>query len=189
MKNERLSVWLEGTIVAALAIVLSLLPTNIGPSLSLSLGMIPLTLYALRRGFWPGILSGFLWGVLHFLVGNAAILTFWQGLIEYFIAFAFAGFSGLLSANIQHTISHQQTKRTWMWIIVASLLGTFARFFWHFVAGVIFWGNYAPEGMSPYVYSFITNGLSALLTTVATSIVLILLYTSSPRLFKPRGID
>ncbi len=47
-------VWVEGTIVAALAMVLSLIPIQIGSSFSISLGQIPLTLFALRRGTKAG---------------------------------------------------------------------------------------------------------------------------------------
>ncbi|WP_277631384.1 energy-coupled thiamine transporter ThiT [Atopococcus tabaci] len=178
MNNIR--VWIEGTIVAALAIVLSLLPTNIGPSLTLSLGMIPLTLYALRRGMTAGFVAGFLWGVLHFLLGNAVIWTFLQGLIEYFIAFSFAGAAGIVSSRIQVSADK---KHVWSWIVAASFLGAGARFFWHFIAGVIFWGSYAPEGMSPIVYSFVTNGLSALVTAIATALILIFIHSSTPRVF------
>lgn len=60
-RTSELRVWIEGTIVAAIAMVLSFIPTNVGSSFSISLGMIPITLYALRRGTKAGffqLLSG-----------------------------------------------------------------------------------------------------------------------------------
>ncbi len=87
MGNISLRVWIEGTIVAALAIVLSMIPSNIGTGFTISLGMIPLVLYSLRRGTVAGLAAGFLWGILHYLTGNVAILSLIQGFIEYFIAF------------------------------------------------------------------------------------------------------
>jgi thiamine transporter len=43
------------------------------------------------------------------------------------------------------------------------LLGTsvaiFGRFICHFISGVAFFGSFAPEGMSPIVYSLFVNGL------------------------------
>ena len=57
-------VWVEGTIVAALAMVLSLIPIQIGSSFSISLVQIPLTLFALRRGTKAGMLAGIIWGIL-----------------------------------------------------------------------------------------------------------------------------
>ena len=71
-KNHR--VWIEGTIVAALSLVLSMIPLQIGSSFEISLGQIPLTLFALRRGWkiWYGIgFHGesfiFPWGLLYYL--------------------------------------------------------------------------------------------------------------------------
>ena len=49
-------VWVEGTIVAALAMVLSLIPIQIGSSFSISLGQIPLTLFALRLSVGTSLL-------------------------------------------------------------------------------------------------------------------------------------
>jgi thiamine transporter len=38
------------------------------------------------------------------------------------------------------------------------LVGGFGRFFSHFLSGVFFFASYAPEGMSPIVYSLLVNG-------------------------------
>lgn len=99
--EKKYSVWIEGTIVAALALVLSLIPLQIGSSFSISLGQIPLTLFALRRGWKAGLLSGFIWGILHFPTGQVYYLSVIQVLIEYPIAFTFAGFAGLFSKRMQ----------------------------------------------------------------------------------------
>ena len=68
--EKKYKVWIEGTLVAALAMVLSFIPLQIGSSFEISLGQIPLTLFALRRGWKAGILSGFIWGILHFPTGQ-----------------------------------------------------------------------------------------------------------------------
>jgi thiamine transporter len=59
------------------------------------------------------------------------------------------------------------------------------RWFWHFIAGVIFWGSYAPKGMSPYWYSFVLNGTSALANAILLSIILVVLVKKAPRLLNP----
>lgn len=188
MRQHQLRMWIEGTIFAALAIVLSLLPTNIGTGFTISLGMIPLTLYTLRRGAAAGFFSGFLWGVLHFLIGNATILTLLQGFIEYLVAFAFVGAAGLFTRRFQTSLQEQAENKQRFFIIAAAFVGTFARFFWHFIAGYYYWGSYAPEGMSPFMYSFVMNAGSALVTAIATSVVLVLLLQTSPSLFQtPAG--
>ena len=69
-------------------------------------------------------------------------------------------------------------------IIWASFLATFARFFWHFVAGFIYWGEYAPEGWSPVFFSLVMNGASALLTALATAFILVIIYKRYPKLFQ-----
>lgn len=92
--HNKTRIMIEGTIVAALAFMLSLIPTTIGSSFTLSLGMIPMTLFALRRGVKPALLSAFIWGILHFPAGDVYFLSVIQVLIEYPIAFTFAGFAG-----------------------------------------------------------------------------------------------
>lgn len=186
MENTRLRVWIEGTIVAALAIVLSLLPTTVGTGFTISLGMIPMILYALRRGAVAGIASGFLWGVLHYLTGDVAILNLLQGFIEYFVAFMFTGFAGFFAKPLQQAFRAKQPVKQAGYIILATIVGTIARFFWHFIAGYYFWGSYAPEGMSPLWYSFLANGGSALATMFATGIVLLLFNKTAPHLFVPK---
>ena len=34
----------------------------------------------------------------------------------------------------------------------------FLRFVCHFISGVVFFGEYAPAGMSPIIYSLVVNG-------------------------------
>lgn len=51
-----LRIWVEGTVVAAMAMALSFLPIEFANSgLDLSLGMVPLVLYSFRRGLLPGV--------------------------------------------------------------------------------------------------------------------------------------
>jgi thiamine transporter len=42
--------------------------------------------------------------------------------------------------------------------LFGATVGIFGRFVAHFISGVVFFGPYAPEGMSPVVYSAIYNG-------------------------------
>ena len=61
-----LRIWVEGTVVAAMAMALSFLPIEFANSgLDLSLGMVPLVLYSFRRGLLPGVAAGFVWGMLN----------------------------------------------------------------------------------------------------------------------------
>lgn len=184
MNNTKFRVGIEGTIFAALAIVLSFIPTKIGPSITISLGTIPMILFVLRRGAKAGVMAGFLWGILHFLVGTAYILSPIQGFIEYVIAYAFIGVGGLFASSLKKAVKQKEKTKVIRYVLLGSVFGTLARFFWHFVAGYFFWGQYAPKGMGALLYSFITNGLSGLLTAAITGFVLVLLTNTTPRLFR-----
>ncbi len=173
----------EGTIIAALAMVLSFIPTNIGASFTISLGQIPIVIYALRRGLKPALLASFVWGILHFPLGQIYFLSVPQVLIEYLLAYLFAGFAGLFAYRLHQAIREGRTNQTIHILILASLVSAFTRFFWHFVAGWIFWGQYALWGMSPVIFSLTMNGLSGLATGIVTSIAVVLLYKVMPRLF------
>ncbi|EUJ58437.1 Thiamine transporter ThiT [Listeria fleischmannii FSL S10-1203] len=61
MSNKRLIVLLECAIFAAIAMVLSFIPLDIGSSFSISLGMIPMYVIAIRRGFFA---AGIFWFTL-----------------------------------------------------------------------------------------------------------------------------
>ena len=76
MQNEKLRVYLEGTLFAAIAMILSMIPTGIGSSYSISLGTIPLTFFAIRRGMLPGLFSGFLRGILHVVSWNSLYIKY-----------------------------------------------------------------------------------------------------------------
>ncbi|WP_086331509.1 energy-coupled thiamine transporter ThiT [Candidatus Enterococcus mansonii] len=187
-RKAELQIWIEGTIVAAIAMVLSFIPTNIGSSFSISLGMVPITLYALRRGTKAGFFSAFIWGLLHFPLAQVYYLTPIQVIIEYILAFGFAGFAGLYSGKLTQAIKNKEYAKSSRIIIYATCLGTLMRYFWHFIAGVVFWGSFALWGMNPWVFSFVMNGLSGGATAIVTSVVLVILLKINPNLFIPTSL-
>lgn len=179
-------IMIEGTIVAALAFMLSLIPTTIGSSFTVSLGMIPMTLFALRRGVKPALLSAFIWGILHFPAGDVYFLSVIQVLIEYPIAFTFAGFAGIYAKKVQQSLVDEDLQGVRKNIIYGTIMGTGARFFWHFIAGVVFWGSYALWGLNPWIFSLIMNGVSGLATAIVTAVVAIIVAEKVPQLFLPK---
>lgn len=183
--NERTKVLIEAAIFAALAMALSLIPVKLGSSFSISLGEIPLTLFALRRGWKPAVFAGFIWGLLHFALGQVEYLTPIQVIIEYPLAFTFAGFAGLIAPRFQTNLMHGDRHPAEQNIIVGTLIGCVARYFWHFLAGFIFWGAYALWGLGPVVFSLVLNGLSMLATAIVTIVVLEIIFVNYPKIFKP----
>ena len=186
MQNEKLRVYLEVTRFAAIAMILSMIPTGIGSSYSISLGTIPLTFFAIRRGMLPGLFSGFLWGILHVVSGTAYILNIYQFFIEYTIAFTSIGFAGYYSKKISHSIKSHSMQTARKYLIITTFIGSLARWFWHFVAGVFFWGEYAVWGLDPITFSLLFNGASMLSTVAVTIVVLILLFNRAPSMFIPK---
>ncbi|MCM3585212.1 energy-coupled thiamine transporter ThiT [Mesobacillus maritimus] len=183
MNKLRLVAMIEAAFFAAIAMVLDLLPSiTIAPAVTISFSMVPIFIMAFRWGFKVSFLSGFLWGLLQLTTGNFYFLSIIQFLIEYFIAFAFIGFAGFFHPVIQKALKQGSKLAVSIWIVVAVFVGSLARYFWHFIAGVVFWGDYAPEGMSPVMYSFAMNGLAMLGAAVLCSIVLVILISASSRL-------
>ena len=188
MRTTATRIWVEGTIIAALSMALSFIPLSIGPSFSISLGQIPLAVFALRRGTKPAILAAFIWGMLHFPLGQAYFLSVIQVLIEYPIAFTFAGFTGVAAVKLRQALAENNLRSAQKQIIWGVLVGAVARYFWHFVAGVVFWGSYALWGMNPWIYSLVMNGASGLATAVVTVIVLVILLKMIPTIFTPNDV-
>ncbi|EUJ17820.1 hypothetical protein MAQA_12536 [Listeria aquatica FSL S10-1188] len=141
MVSKRLLVLIECAIFAAIAMVLSFIPLDFGSSFSISLGMIPMYVIALRRGFFAAGFAGILWGLLHFLTGKAYILTWNQALIEYILAFAFVAFAGIFAKNVQAALKQKNMKQAQFYAWSSMFIGGIARYFWHYVAGVVFLGR------------------------------------------------
>ena len=174
---------IEAAFFAAFAFILDLLPSiQLAPWMSISFAMVPIFILSFRWGVKVGLLSGFLWGLLQVVLGNAYYLAPIQFLIEYFLAFAFVGCAGLFYKTIQTHLQTGAKKKALFWVVIATLVGSLARYFWHFVAGVVFWGEYAPEGTSPVIYSLIVNGVTMIGAFVLCSAVLVLLLAKGSRI-------
>ncbi|HDX9613121.1 TPA: energy-coupled thiamine transporter ThiT [Bacillus toyonensis] len=208
MRNTNLQAMIESAILAAFAMVIDILPLSIKLPTggSISFAMIPIFIIAYRWGFKMAFLGGLIWGLLQIVVGDAYILTPIQAFIEYFVAFAFIGFAGLFHRPIQKSLAvsnedqsslgsrkdkpaskQNKGKKALVYIILATFVGSFARYFCHFIAGIIFFGQYAPKGQSAALYSLIVNGSTMIGSFILCTVLLILLFTTSPRLFKSIG--
>lgn len=189
MRASSTRIWVEGTIIAALAMVLSFIPLSIGSSFSISLGQIPIAVYAFRRGTKPALLASFIWGILHFPTGQAYFLSVIQVLIEYPIAFTFAGLTGITAVKVRQAVLAKDHRTAVTQLVIGALIGALARYFWHFVAGVAFWGSYALWGLNPVVFSLVANGVSGLATAGVTIFILILLNQAYPAIFIPKDSE
>lgn len=189
-KKMSLSVWIEGTVVAAMAMALSFIPIeSANAAFDLSLGLVPLVLYSYRRGAKAGLLAGFVWGLLNIILGSAMknFISVPQIIFEYPFAFAFGGLGGIFATRVREAMTNKQDKKAITFVAFGGIIAVLSRWFWHYWAGVLVWGMYAPEGMSPYWYSLIFNGASAVANIVYVVVVLSILAKIAPKLFVPKN--
>ncbi len=147
----------------ALATILSMLKIfdmPYGGSVTLA-SMVPILWLALRRGPATGLFSATLYGVVQLAFGPYIVHPA-QVLLDYPIAFGMLGVAGLFQERP----------------FIGVTLGTLGRFVAHFISGILFWYMYAPEGMSPTVYSAIYNGGYMLVEFVISLYVIYLLRAS-----------
>lgn len=186
MRNEKLRVLIEGALLIAIAEVLSRVSPGGETYFSISLGMIPILFFALRRGWKYGVFIGLLYGMFKIVLGNLWAIHWAQVLIEYTIPYFSLGFAGIVSKPLIRSIQLDKVKSGRLYIIAGAFIGGIARYFWHFIAGFIFWGEYAPDGMNPFWYSFIFNGAHMLQGTIVAIILLLILHAKASYLFVPK---
>ncbi|MDY4252527.1 energy-coupled thiamine transporter ThiT [Clostridium sp.] len=131
-------------IALALATILHLikivdLPNGAG---SINLGsMVPILIIAFMYGPEIGMLTGFLFGIIYLII-SPYILHPIQVLFDYPLPYMAVGLAGFFKNNK----------------LIGATFGMFIEFIFHFISGVLFFGQFAPEGWSPVLYSFIMNG-------------------------------
>ena len=151
-KNLTLRALTEGAIFVALAQVLSYLKLWEMPwGGSVVLAMVPIVLYAVRWGIVPGLLAGFVFGILQFVFDGGFAIG-WQSIIgDYLLACTAIGLAGLVKREKNGAI------------YTGTVIGGLARFLVHYVVGATIWAEYMPEeffGMamkSPWFYSLLYN--------------------------------
>lgn len=144
----------------ALAIVTSyikLFQLPMGGSVTL-FSMFFVTLIGYWYGPTVGLMAGVAYGLLQMIL-DPYIVSIPQMLIDYPFAFGALGLAGFFSE-----------KKNGM--IIGYIVSVLGRFVFSVLSGVIFFGMYAPEGMSPFVYSVTYNG-SYLAAEAAITLILL----------------
>ena len=160
-----------GGICIAISFVLSyirLFKMPQGGSITLA-SMLPLVLYSMIFGPFAGIIAGIAYGLLQ-LIQDMWVVNIAQLLLDYPLAFGCIGLAGLAPNAIKNIYA-----RTGLAISLAFI----GRCFMHVMSGVLFFADYAPEGMSPLAYSIGYNG-SFLLVELIITLVLAFAISSTP---------
>lgn len=111
-------------------------------------------------GLRTGILAGVTYGLLQLALGGWVMHPI-QLLLDYPLAFGALGLSGLFAGSKNG-------------LVKGVLIASAGRFVCHFIAGVVFFAEYAPEGWNSVVYSFWYNfsyvGVEGLVTAIILAV-------------------
>ena len=157
MKKHKLTLTLcEGAIFVAAALVLSYIKIPVGFLFggfggSIDFVMIPLILYAVRRGAPWGVAAGVIFGTMKFFFAGGSAISWQSMLLDYSLAYGAVGLAGLARGM----------KRPLLW---GAVIGCLGRFGIHYLSGVTIYAQYMPERFmeltmtTPALYSLLYNG-------------------------------
>ncbi len=159
----------EGAVLVSAAQILSYLKLWEMPwGGSVVLAMVPIVLFAVRWGAGPGLMAGFVYGVLQFVFDGGFAIG-WQSIVgDYLVAFTVLGLAGLMHGKKGG-------------VFVGTLMAGVARFLVHYVVGATLWAEYMPpeflglEMSSPWFYSLLYNLLYMGPNILITLVVFLLL--------------
>ena len=129
--------------------------------------MLPIMVYAYWYGPRKGILAGVAYALLQ-MIQDAYFVHPVQILLDYILAFGVLGCAGFFRKNL------------YVGVAVSGLL----RFLSHFLSGAIFFAEYAPEGMNPWLYS-LGYQASCILPDLAICLVLAVLLHKTIERMRP----
>lgn len=175
---RRLNKLVEGSIFIALSIVLSiifeLVPVfNMPQGGHISLSMLPLFIYAFRNGIGYGLLAGFTYGILNFVIDGAS-----YGLIslfaDYLIAFTVIGLAGVYDDFVK-----KDNVLSYIVGILAILLLSNLRLLAHVISGVY---SFESTYQASFIYNFGYMAVSSILTVIFFIILKDLLITKRTKI-------
>ncbi|MBE0476256.1 MAG: energy-coupled thiamine transporter ThiT [Coriobacteriia bacterium] len=157
MAGMRTRMFVEAALTLALAAVLNRLPVFQMPfGGSASLDMLPLVVFAVRNGLLPGLTAGAAFGFIDYMMEPYFVHWIQVGL-DYPVAFGLVGLAGFGAWAWREGRGARRPATTLAWVLAAALLGILGRFGAHFVSGVVFFAEYAPEGQPVWLYSLLYN--------------------------------
>ena len=132
--------------------------------------MLPIIIFAYAYGAGPGLTLGAVYGVLQFIL-KPYFYSLPQFLLDYPVAFGCLGLAGFFS----------KSKNTRLGLTLGAVAAAAGRLIAAVASGVLFFAEYAPEGMSPLAYSL---GYNASYMVPECIICVALAVAVGPRLMK-----
>lgn len=184
MKKNNIVIITETAILVANAVVFSLISKfvpflNMKEGGAISLSMLPLQIIALRRNIKAGLIGGFAYAIINFMI-DGMVLHLGSIAFDYILPFTIMGLTGLFKNKIT------SCKR----LICVIILFGFIRYLFHSFSGVLFFKEYAyipswfifdvKEELIFIVYSFVIYNLPYMfISTVLCCIVGAVLYKNN----------
>lgn len=162
----------EMAIFIALAFIIEVLVSwvprqPLGGSITISL--LPLIVLAYRRGFVISLFAGMIFGLLNWMLAGFVIYVHpMEGPLDYILANGAVAVSALVFAK------YRGKAKYFAW---AAVVGGLAKYFMHFLSGILFFREFTPEGRHWFMHSLIYNGTYMIPTIVLVSILSWLLYS------------
>lgn len=161
--STNLTTLCECAIMIALAFALScakLFEMPMGGSVTVA-SMLPIMLISVKYGVKTGLATSFLYSLTQLVqaIASANVFPYCETpatlvlcvLFDYIVPFTLLGFAGVF---LKFKLSEKSEINVYYGICAVVVL----RFICHFITGVAIWGQWAPEGMGKYLYSFLYNG-------------------------------
>ena len=159
MRNSKIRALCECAIMVALAFVLSyarLFKMPLGGSITLA-SMLPIMLIAIKYGPKIGLGTALVYSFTQLLQAytegdvfpycETALTLVICMLFDYIFPFTVLGLAGVFK-NVK--LFKKRVTGAYVGMVAAVIV----RFFSHFITGVAIWGQWAPDGMGKYLYSF-----------------------------------
>ncbi|MCY9163926.1 energy-coupled thiamine transporter ThiT [Bacillus atrophaeus] len=151
---------------------------------SISIMMIPIFLISFRWGVKAGLTSGLLTGLVQIAIGNLFAQHPVQLLLDYLVAFAVIGISGLFASVVYKAAVSKEKGKLIASVIISVFIGSFLRYAAHVISGAVFFGSFAPKGTPVWIYSLSYNATYMVPSFIICAVVLCLLFITAPRLLQ-----
>jgi Predicted membrane protein len=167
----------EISIMIALTSVFEVIFSSIGITIfpnggSVSLALLPLMVITMRLGFLKGLVAAGIYGIFQFVLPVPVFfLTPVQYLFDYIVP--------TLAAVLIIAFGRQKSQ-VYLGVVVVFA----AKYLSHVIAGVVFWGEFAPEGFSAWTWSLYYNATYAFPSMVLSLIVVSVLLNRYPQLLR-----
>lgn len=181
MARSHTSLIAESGLVVALAVVLNAITlVQMPQGGSVSLVMLPLFVFALRRGLAAGLTAGAVYGIIDAIL-KPYVVHWAQFVLDYPLAFAAVGLAGLFARPFAAKVREGRFSQAVVTSVVpAILVGALARYAVHVASGAIYFGEYAPEGTPVLAYSAAYNSYVLVSAAACLAIAPLLLRAVPP---------